>query len=82
MSNSKFIQVRAARESVAVRRAHIMYTARHYDIAQHCYNMAAMLMLLHPNPSAELIKAVLFHDVAERWTGDMPATAKKFFLRT
>lgn len=73
---SKFIQVRAARESGAVRRAHIMHTLRHYDIAQHCYNMTAMLMLLHPEPSLTLIKAVMFHDVAERWTGDIPHTAK------
>lgn len=35
-----------------------------------------MLLLLHPDPSPELVRAVIFHDVAERWTGDMPAPMK------
>ncbi len=38
--------------------------------------MAAMLFLLHPDPSKELIQATIFHDAAERWTGDMPAPMK------
>lgn len=79
--SSDFLRVQAARESGAVSRAHIMHTSRPYDIAQHCYNMAAMLMILHPNPSKELIKSVLFHDIAERWTGDVPHPIKASNLK-
>jgi 5'-deoxynucleotidase YfbR-like HD superfamily hydrolase len=35
-----------------------------------------MLLVLHPNPSMDLVKALLWHDGGERWVGDMPAPAK------
>lgn len=31
---------------------------------------------LHPAPSADLLKAITFHDSAERWVGDVPAPSK------
>jgi 5'-deoxynucleotidase YfbR-like HD superfamily hydrolase len=38
--------------------------------------MAALLEVLYPDAPVRLLKACLFHDVAERWTGDMPAPGK------
>jgi 5'-deoxynucleotidase YfbR-like HD superfamily hydrolase len=38
--------------------------------------MATMLAVLHPNPSAALLIAALWHDAGERWAGDVPAPAK------
>jgi len=44
--------------------------------ADHAWGCAALLFVLHPSPSLELIKAAIFHDSGERWAGDMPAPAK------
>ena len=69
-------QVKAVREGGAVVRCHTVPRAPYYDNAQHQYGAVSLLLLLHPNPSVGLIRAVLWHDVAERWVGDVPAPAK------
>jgi len=69
-------QLMAVREAGAVKRCHILPHIGHYDVAQHCYGAVSLLLLLHKEPSHNLIQAVLWHDVAERWLGDLPATAK------
>ena len=66
----------ATREAGTVRRCHIVPHHGQYNIAQHSYGAVSLVLLLHPNPSLELIKAVQWHDVAERWLGDVPAPAK------
>jgi hypothetical protein len=69
-------QVQATREGGRVQRCHVVDHKGLYDVAQHTYGALNLLLLLHPEPSLQLIKAVQWHDVAERWTGDVPATAK------
>jgi 5'-deoxynucleotidase YfbR-like HD superfamily hydrolase len=69
-------QISAVREAGAVKRCHVVPHTGHYDVAQHCYGVVSLLMLLHPKPSNNLIMASLWHDTAERWLGDMPTTAK------
>lgn len=66
----------ATREAGTVRRCHIVPHHGQYNIAQHSYGAVSLLLLLHPKPSLKLIKAVQWHDVAERWLGDVPAPAK------
>lgn len=69
--------ITATREGGAVRRFHACNpTGLHYDVAQHSWGALNLLLLLHPCPSLVLVKAVQWHDVPERWTGDVPATAK------
>lgn len=70
------IRVQATREAGAVQRFHVARHTRNYDVAQHTFGALNLLLILHPNPSIELVRAVMWHDVAERWTGDIPATAK------
>lgn len=74
--NSTLLKVAATREGGTVRRCH--GTPHHglYNIAQHSFGAVTLLLLLHPAPSVDLIKAVQWHDVAERWLGDMPSPAK------
>lgn len=43
---------------------------------QHLAGMLTLCIALHPNPSAELIIAIINHDKPEYWTGDFPHTAK------
>lgn len=40
-------------------------------ISEHTWGMLALLYLLNPLPSPELAKAITFHDVGERWAGDL-----------
>jgi 5'-deoxynucleotidase YfbR-like HD superfamily hydrolase len=72
-------RARTFREAGAVQRCHTVPHHGCYDIAQHSWNMAMLLYQFHPNPSTELIYAVLSHDVAERFTGDTPAPARWAF---
>lgn len=69
-------RIAATREAGTVRRCHIVPHHGQYNIAQHSYGAVSLLLLLHPHPSLNLIKAVQWHDVAERWLGDIPAPAK------
>lgn len=68
--------VRCLREAGAVERCHTLPHCGSYTVGQHSFDAVSLLLVLHPNPSLDLIKAVLWHDVAERWTGDVPAVAK------
>lgn len=70
-------RVLAVREGGYVQRVHTMPHLSHYNVAQHAWNATALLLLLHPDPSLDLIKHVMFHDVAERWIGDLPYPARK-----
>lgn len=69
-------RVLATREGGNVRRCHVVPHQDEYTVGKHSYDAVSMLLVLHPNPSIHLVKALLWHDCAERWCGDMPATAK------
>lgn len=76
MTDFNLVRVLATREGGAVRRCHAIPHNSTYNIAQHSFGAVSLLLLLHPNPSLALIKAVQWHDVAERWLGDMPSPGK------
>jgi 5'-deoxynucleotidase YfbR-like HD superfamily hydrolase len=69
-------QILAARESAQVERCHTLPHIGSYTVGQHCYGALALLLLLHEAPSLNLIKAVAFHDLPERWLGDIPSPGK------
>jgi len=70
-------RIKAIREGGMVERCHTKHLHREYKVGQHSFNMLGILMVFHPNPSADLLKAVVLHDVPERWTGDLPTPVKK-----
>ncbi len=77
MSIEKTInKVRAIREGGETERAHTIPHYGSYNVAEHSWGVATLLAILHPNPSRDLILASLWHDVHERWTGDIPAPIK------
>ena len=45
--------------------------------ADHQGGCVRLLLMLHPDPSVPLIRAVAHHDDGERWAGDMSAPAKQ-----
>ena len=44
--------------------------------ADHQWGCAALLILLNPSATKELIKAAVLHDCGERWAGDLPYPTK------
>lgn len=65
------------REAAAVERSHNTRHQWGYSNGLHTHNMLSLLDLLYPgDPPYSLVRAILLHDVHERWLGDMPAPAK------
>ena len=70
--NTEFIY-----EAAATKRMHVVRTIRQQNVAEHSYYVAMLCWkLCDMEPSANLLKAAMFHDLAETKTGDVPATAK------
>jgi 5'-deoxynucleotidase YfbR-like HD superfamily hydrolase len=79
MRSSRDTQIKAVLEAGEVRRCHVVPHSTPYTVAAHSYGALSLLLLLHPDPSPALIRAVLWHDVGERWLGDLPSPAKWVF---
>jgi len=69
-------RIQEMRAASRVERCHTTPHCGSYTVGQHSYDMANLLLVLHPNPSMKLLKAVLWHDLHERWIGDVPTTTK------
>ena len=69
-------RAQALLEGGLTQRLHATPHLQPYTVAEHSWGMAMLLLALHPGPRTQLLWACLTHDVAERWTGDVPATAK------
>ena len=67
------------REAGAVTRWHTIPHFGTDDVAGHSWRGLALLLCLHPNPSKKLLIYMHGHDLTERWTGDIPANAKRMF---
>lgn len=72
---NKYDRIRAQLEGGRVKRCHTADYIGHYDNAQHSFNMCILYLALHPEPKFRVVKAILYHDLAERFTGDLPAPA-------
>lgn len=75
MSN-KYKTMRAIREGGQVTRGHTIRHIMPYTVGSHSFDVASIILMLHPDPSVNLLRAALWHDVAERFTGDIPAPVK------
>lgn len=65
------------RAAAQTRRCHIKQTIGHQTVAEHSYYVAMLCWkLCDREPSEALLKAALFHDLAETVTGDVPAPVK------
>lgn len=70
-------RVSVMREASRVEREHTMPHHGSYTNGQHSYDMATLLIMFHPEPSMDLMKAVLLHNVPDRYTGDVPEPAQQ-----
>lgn len=64
------------REASNVERAHTLPHHGSYTVGKHSYDAVMLLLALKPDASLNLVKAVLYHDLGERFTGDVPTPAK------
>jgi 5'-deoxynucleotidase YfbR-like HD superfamily hydrolase len=69
-------RVLRAREGGHVKRCHCIPFHGEYTVATHTFQMLVLLEELHPAPTLALMRAILTHDLHERWTGDTPGCAK------
>jgi len=64
-------------KGAAVKRFHTCPTIGNETVGEHSFSVAMLcLALTDGKASANLLKAALFHDLAEQVTGDTPATSK------
>ena len=62
-----------------VRRYHTLTTLQVETVGHHSHGVAVICLLLDPRASASLLKAALYHDLAEHVTGDIPSPAKRIY---
>lgn len=74
---SEFRETMSLRASFLVKRWHVMPTIREQTVGEHSGQAVQLLLMLHPDPSMSLVKALLWHDTSERVVGDVPAPAKR-----
>lgn len=58
-------------------RFHTCTLLRPDTVGQHSYGVACVVMHLYPAAQVHLLRAALKHDMAEAFTGDLPAPAKR-----
>lgn len=71
------LTVQVLREASHVERMHTIPHHGSYSVGQHSFDMAMMLLALHPKPSAELLQACLLGQLHERYTGNVPTRMKQ-----
>ena len=64
------------REASNVERSHTLPHHGSYTVGKHSFDAVMLLLALKPDASLNLVKAVLYHDLGERFTGDMPTPTK------
>lgn len=70
-------QVVRAYSTGATLRYHTSPQTLHQRVDAHTWGVAALLAMVHPEPSSALLKAALFHDMGERYgPGDINFFAK------
>lgn len=70
-------QIRFMIAGSEVTRYHTIRTIQTESVGHHSHQVAVLCAILYPNASAQLLKAALFHDLAEHVTGDIPSPSKK-----
>jgi 5'-deoxynucleotidase YfbR-like HD superfamily hydrolase len=68
--------IKEIRSGFNVRRFHTTHRIQEETVGHHSANVCAILLRLQPDVSRSLLVAALFHDVAEVYTGDVPAPFK------
>jgi 5'-deoxynucleotidase YfbR-like HD superfamily hydrolase len=71
-------QVKFIRRGLQVNRFHTRATIKDNTVGHHTAGVALFCILLEEEPSIHLLKAALFHDLAEHEFGDVPSPTKNY----
>lgn len=63
-------------DAAYVKRWHTENIVGEQTVGSHSFGVVLLLLLLHPEPTQTLLRAAAFHDLAEKWTGDLPTQLK------
>jgi 5'-deoxynucleotidase YfbR-like HD superfamily hydrolase len=58
-------------------RYHTVFTFNNETVGHHSHGVAMMVLMMKPDASASLLKAALYHDLAEQVVGDIPSPTKR-----
>ena len=73
----KYKGLRLSLEAGYISRYHTERTLYTDTVGHHSYNVAQIILEVHPDASSDLLVAALRHDIAERRYGDIPAPSKR-----
>lgn len=68
--------IQAYRNGNRVKRYHTIDLLVGETVGHHSANMAVLVTMIYPDVTLPMLKWALLHDIAEQWTGDVPAPAK------
>ena len=71
-------RITAIRTGGGVERCHGIRHQGSYSVAAHTWGILTLIYALWPGDFPRLAASVLFHDVPEAWTGDIPAPTKRY----
>jgi 5'-deoxynucleotidase YfbR-like HD superfamily hydrolase len=71
-------RLRLLRTAASVKRLHTRRTIHSQTVGEHTFGVLGLLFEVC-EPSIELVKAALYHDVPEAITGDVPSPAKRVY---
>lgn len=71
------VEAQLYRDAADTLRYHTQRTLRSQTVGQHTFNMLMLLQLVAPDSRKEVLQAVMFHDLPEKFTGDTPAPIKR-----
>lgn len=71
------VDMQAMWEGGETQRFHTCMIIRPDTVGQHSYGVACVLMHVYPEAPAHMLRAALKHDMAESYTGDLPAPSKR-----
>lgn len=77
--NEHVTKVLRLREAGHVERCHTIPHHGSSPVGLHTFHMLAMLTVLYPAAPVYLYKAILYHDLHERWSGDAPPVIRRLF---
>lgn len=71
------VEAQLYRDAADTLRYHTQRTLRSQTVGQHSFNMLMLIQLIAPDTRKEVLQAVMFHDLPEKFTGDTPAPIKR-----
>lgn len=73
-----FKRLKILRVAARVIRCHTTPTIHRQSVGEHTFGALNILYTISHAPSPQLVRALLWHDVPEAITGDIPAPAKRY----